>query len=57
MKTSVFRSDLQEDEIVFAAEVPRHLGKRFPIYAFVVDAESTPCRLVAEDLEQERRNA
>ena len=57
MQRRALRSDLQQDQIVFAAEVPRHLRKRFPIDAFVVDAEAAPGRFVLEDLEEQRRDA
>jgi hypothetical protein len=50
-------SDLQEDQIIFASEVSRHLRKRFPIDAFVIDAETAPGWFVLEDLEQERRDS
>jgi hypothetical protein len=53
MKRGGFRSDLQKNEVVFTTEVPRHLRKRFPVDAFVVDAESTPGWFVAKNLEQE----
>ena len=52
-----FRSDLEKDEIVLATEVTRHFRKRFPIDAFVVDAEAAPRRFVLEDLKEQWRDS
>ena len=52
-----FGADLEQDQIVLASEVPRHRRERFPIEAFVVDAEAAPRRLVLEDLEEQRSDA
>ena len=50
---ALVRPDLEQDEIVLAAEVLGHLRERFPINPFVVDAEAAPRRLVLEDLEKQ----
>src|SRR5437870_11059986 len=42
--------DLEQDEIILAAEVLGHLRECFPINPFVVDAEAAPRRFVLEDL-------
>src|SRR5712691_1024441 len=44
------RPDVEQDEIILAAEVLGHLRECFPINSFVVDAETAPRRLVMEDL-------
>jgi hypothetical protein len=43
-------SDLEQDEIMFAAKVLGHLRECFPINSFVVDAEAAPRRFVLKDL-------
>src|SRR5262249_16172283 len=44
------RPDLEQDEIILAAEVLGHLRECFPINSFGVDAETAPRRFVLEDL-------
>ena len=43
-------ADLQMNQIVFAAVVTRHRSERFPIHAFFVNAQPTPCRFVLKNL-------
>ena len=49
--------DLEQDEIVLAAEVFGHFREGLPINSFVVDAEAAPGRFVLEDLKEQRRDA
>ena len=49
----VVRPDLEQDEIILAAEVLGHFGEGLPINSFVVDAEAAPSRFVLEDLEKQ----
>src|ERR1700681_2389496 len=46
----LIRPDLEQDEIILAAEVFGHLRECFPINSFVVDAETAPSRFILEDL-------
>ena len=45
--------DLEQDEIVLAAEVFGHFRERLPINSFVVDAEAAPGRFVLKDLKEQ----
>src|SRR6202035_5002452 len=38
-------------------EVARHLRERFPVEAFIVDAETAPGRLILKDLKQQWRDS
>ena len=52
-----FWPHLQQNQIILAIEVRGHLTKRFPIHAFVINAESTPRRLALENLVEQLRDA
>lgn len=46
----VVTADLQVDQVVFAPIVACHRRERFPVNAFLVNAQAAPCRLVLKDL-------
>ncbi len=46
----VVGSDLEQDQIVLPVEMSGHLRERFPIDAFVINAQAAPARLILEHL-------
>ena len=49
----VVRPDLQQNQIVLAMKLRRHLHECFPIYAFVINAKPAPIRIVLKNLKEQ----